>query len=181
MPIERWWAPPSAGEIVVLDDVLPAALDVGCGPARHVLALDARGVTAVGLDSSTEAVRAARARGAVVHHGSIFDVVPGAGTWGSALLFDGNIGIGGDPVALLDRVRRVLRPRRARSGGGRATPGAHRRTRGARRLALGPRGRLVPVGPVSAADLGRLAGASGFRLAALVETEGRWFGRLERT
>ena len=110
MPIERWWAPPSAGELAVLDDAVPAALDVGCGPARHVLALAARGVSAIGLDTSDEAVRAARARGAAVHHGSIFDEVPGAGTWGSALLFDGNIGIGGDPEALLARVRRVLRP-----------------------------------------------------------------------
>ena len=181
MPIERWWAPPSAGEIVVLDDVLPAALDVGCGPARHVLALDARGVTAVGLDSSTEAVRAARARGAVVHHGSIFDVVPGAGTWGSALLFDGNIGIGGDPVALLDRVRRVLRPR------GRALVEVEPPQVRTAALVVragspsGPVGDWFPWAQVSAADLGRLAGASGFRLAALVETEGRWFGRLERT
>lgn len=75
MPIERWWAPPSAGEHAVLDDAMSAALDVGCGPARHVLALEARGVVAAGLDSSDEAVRAARSRGATVHHRSIFDEV----------------------------------------------------------------------------------------------------------
>jgi len=180
MPIQRWWAPPSPGELAILDLALPAALDVGCGPARHVLALEARGVRAAGLDSSEEAVRAARARGASVHHGSIFDEVPDGGSWGSALLFDGNIGIGGDPEVLLDRVRRVLRAR------GRALvevePPEVRTASFVVRVGspAGPVGDWFPWAQVSATDLPRLAAASGFGLAALVEAEGRWFGRLER-
>ncbi len=180
MPIERWWALPSAGEQAVLDDAVPAALDVGCGPARHVLALAARGVPAAGLDSSDEAVRAARSRGAAVHHGSVFDVVPSAGAWGTVLLFDGNVGIGGDPGALLGRVRQVLRP------GGRALVEVERPAVASASLLVraaspaGPVGDWFPWAQVSAADLGSLAGAGGFALAWLREIEGRWFGRLDR-
>jgi SAM-dependent methyltransferase len=180
MPIERWWAPPSAGEREVLDDARSAALDVGCGPARHVLDLVARGVLAVGLDSSDEAVRAARSRGARVVHGSIFDRVPAAGEWGTALLFDGNIGIGGDPASLLERVHQVLRP------GGRvlvevAPPGVTSASLMVRASSqAGPVGDWFPWAQVSAADLDRLSTEAGFELASLREIEGRWYGRLER-
>ena len=180
MPIERWWAPPSAGEHAVLDDALSATLDVGCGPARHVLALEARGIVAAGLDSSDEAVRAARSRGATVHHRSIFDDVPWAGVWGTALLFDGNVGIGGDPAALLARVHRMLRP------GGRALVEVEPPVVATASLLVraascaGPVGDWFPWAQVSAADLGRLAADTGFRVARLRRIEGRWFGRLER-
>jgi hypothetical protein len=36
--------------------------------------------------------------------------VPGAGTWRTALLLDGNIGIGGAPAGLLRRAGELLRP-----------------------------------------------------------------------
>ncbi len=38
----------------------------------------------------------------------MFARIPGSGTWGSALLLDGNIGIGGAPDALLVRLRQLL-------------------------------------------------------------------------
>jgi hypothetical protein len=41
---------------------------------------------------------------------SVFDRVPGAGRWSSALLLDGNLGIGGHPEALLERVASLLQP-----------------------------------------------------------------------
>ena len=41
---------------------------------------------------------------------SVFDPLPGTGRWATALLFDGNVGIGGDPARLLRRVRRAARP-----------------------------------------------------------------------
>jgi hypothetical protein len=41
---------------------------------------------------------------------SIFDRLPGAGRWRSALLLDGNIGIGGRPDALLRRLVGLLAP-----------------------------------------------------------------------
>ena len=40
----------------------------------------------------------------------VFGPLPGEGRWDTALLADGNIGIGGDPVALLARVRELLAP-----------------------------------------------------------------------
>jgi len=86
-------------------------LDVGCGPGRHVLALARRGVAGLGLDIDRSLVRLARSRGAPVAEASIFGPVPAAGTWATALLLDGNIGIGADPVALLAAVASVLAPR----------------------------------------------------------------------
>jgi hypothetical protein len=41
--------------------------------------------------------------------GSVFAPVPGAGHWRTALLLDGNIGIGGHPASLLARLRSLLR------------------------------------------------------------------------
>ena len=40
----------------------------------------------------------------------VFDDVPREGRWGTALLADGNVGISGDPVHLLRRVRQLLQP-----------------------------------------------------------------------
>jgi hypothetical protein len=74
------------------------------------VALAELGVPVLGIDITAVALRAARARGALVLERSVFDRVPASGRWGSALLLDGNIGIGGDPVALLRRVVRLLRP-----------------------------------------------------------------------
>ena len=54
------------------------------------------------------AVELARNRGAQAIVGSIFDHVPGAGAWRTALLLDGNIGIGGAPERLLSRVGSLL-------------------------------------------------------------------------
>jgi hypothetical protein len=38
------------------------------------------------------------------------DRLPGEGRWGSVLLMDGNIGIGGDPLDLLRRCAELVRP-----------------------------------------------------------------------
>jgi len=83
-------------------------LDVGCGPGRHLHALAARGVFALGVDLSPVAVDLARGGGARAIVASIFDELPGAGTWRTALLLDGNIGIGGDPARLLARIGTLL-------------------------------------------------------------------------
>ncbi|MGX6448211.1 class I SAM-dependent methyltransferase [Patulibacter sp. S7RM1-6] len=110
MPIGRWLAPAGAVDERALDRAVGPVLDVGCGPGRHVHALDRRGVVAVGVELSPTAVRHARSGGARVIEGSIFDVAPDAGCWATALLLDGNIGIGGDPEALLRRVAGLLCP-----------------------------------------------------------------------
>ncbi|MFD9359660.1 hypothetical protein [Streptomyces sp. NPDC060031] len=41
---------------------------------------------------------------------SVFDPLPDEGRWGTALLIDGNIGIGGAPRRLPQRVREVVAP-----------------------------------------------------------------------
>ncbi|AWB93798.1 class I SAM-dependent methyltransferase [Aeromicrobium chenweiae] len=87
-----------------------ATLDVGCGPGRLVGEISRRDVPALGIDVSIEAVRQTRYRGASALLGDIFKTVPGEGTWQYALLADGNLGIGGDPVRLLTRLRDVLTP-----------------------------------------------------------------------
>lgn len=83
-------------------------IDVGCGPGRLVGELAGRGIPSLGIDVSSEAVRQARGRGAYALCQDVFSHVPGEGEWAYALLADGNVGIGGDPVRLLTRVREVL-------------------------------------------------------------------------
>ncbi len=110
LPAHRWIEAPSPSDERLLERVDGPVLDVGCGPGRHVLALAHAGVVALGIDISPPAIELARRRGAPVLQRSIFDRVPGAGRWGTALLLDGNIGIGGCPVTLLHRVASLLRP-----------------------------------------------------------------------
>lgn len=87
-----------------------ATIDIGCGPGRLVAELAARQVPAMGIDVSSEAIRQTRVRGALALRRDVFGVIPGQGRWVYALLADGNLGIGGDPVRLLDRLRQVLTP-----------------------------------------------------------------------
>jgi hypothetical protein len=75
-----------------------------------VAAISARGVPAMGIDVSAEAVRQTRVRGAWAQHSDVFAELPGEGRWVTALLADGNLGIGGDPVRLLRRLTEVLAP-----------------------------------------------------------------------
>ena len=95
-------------------------LDLGCGPGRHLAALRALGKRGLGVDLSPVAVALARDRGADAINGSLWANVPG--TWRTILLLDGNIGIGGNPVALLRRAGELLAaarrdPRRDRPAG----------------------------------------------------------------
>lgn len=69
---------------------------------------DRRGITALGTDVSGTAVRLTRQRGGMAIRRDVFQRLPGEGRWRHALLVDGNIGIGGDPVALLRRVFQLL-------------------------------------------------------------------------
>jgi hypothetical protein len=71
-------------------------------------ALVARGVVALGVDVSPVAVRLTLDRGAPALRRDVFGRLPGEGRWRHALLVDGNLGIGGDPVRLLRRVRELL-------------------------------------------------------------------------
>lgn len=108
--LARWIAPADAVDERALAWLRGPVLDVGCGPGRHLHALARRGVFGLGVDLSAVAVGLARGAGARAIVASIFDELPGTGTWQSALLLDGNIGIGGDPTRLLRRIRGLLTP-----------------------------------------------------------------------
>jgi SAM-dependent methyltransferase len=177
LALHCWLGPLTAADAAVLERTRGPVLDVGCGPGRHVLALARRGRLALGVDVAPAAVRVARLRGARVIEASVFDGIPGAGTWGSALLLDGNIGIGGDPVALLARLRELLRPdgevlvELAPSGVAATSERIH--------LELGDlHSRSFAWAYVGVDAVDAPARAAGFAVAERWQDGGRWFARL---
>jgi SAM-dependent methyltransferase len=177
LDLARWTCPITGADDSVLARAAGPVLDVGCGPGRHVRALTRRGVFALGLDASPEAVRVARAHGTEVLHGSIFDELPGAGSWGTALLLDGSIGIGGHPVALLRRVAELLVPGGAILVEG-EPPGTPTRSVRARVHAGAGHGPSFPWALVGSHDLAALGRAAGLRRARSWTEGGRWFAEL---
>lgn len=105
---ERWRALPDPGDELLLSSCVGPTLDIGCGPGRLTAALTERGIAALGTDVSAVAVRLTIEAGAPAVRRDVFDPQPAEGRWRHALLADGNIGIGGDPVRLLGRVRELL-------------------------------------------------------------------------
>ena len=106
--VERFLAAADATDHAVLARSRGPVLDVGCGPGRMVRAALLAGRAALGVDVSPAAVRRATAQGLPVLHRSVFDPLPREGDWGTVLLLDGNVGIGGDPLRLLARVGVLL-------------------------------------------------------------------------
>ncbi|MFD1658687.1 class I SAM-dependent methyltransferase [Streptomyces caeni] len=111
LEVERWCARADAVDLDVLDRCEGTVLDVGCGPGRLAAELAARGRTALGIDVNEAAVEHTIRLGGQALRRSVFEPLPGEGRWGTVLLMDGNIGIGGDPTALLERAVGLLRPR----------------------------------------------------------------------
>ncbi|WP_329304198.1 class I SAM-dependent methyltransferase [Streptomyces sp. NBC_00659] len=110
LEVERWCARADAVDLQLLAYCEGAVLDVGCGPGRLVAELAARGRPSLGIDVSEAAVaRTVRLGGRALHR-SVFEQLPSEGRWGTVLLVDGNIGIGGDPAALLRRTAELLAP-----------------------------------------------------------------------
>jgi hypothetical protein len=73
-------------------------------------ALSLSGRPALGIDTSEVAVQSSRDRGGLALHRQVFERLPAEGRWGTVLLIDSNIGIGGDVEALLRRCCDLLRP-----------------------------------------------------------------------
>ncbi len=110
LPVSVWTSDEAPGDRGLLARCRGPVLDVGCGPGRLAAALMARGIPALGVDIAPGAVALARSRGAVVLERSVYERLPGERRWTTALLADGNVGIGGNPVRLLSRVRDLLAP-----------------------------------------------------------------------
>lgn len=110
LDVGRWLAGPDRADDSVLDRCCAPVIDIGCGPGRLVSSLSNRGVPALGVDIAEAAVALTRGHGTPVLLRSVFHDLPGEGRWPTALLIDGNIGIGGDPLRLLQRVRTLLAP-----------------------------------------------------------------------
>ena len=110
LPVHLWsrTADASDHDLVALCD--GPTLDIGCGPGRLTEALATHGHITLGIDVVPAAVAMTVERGVPAMRRDVFDPLPGEGRWHTALLADGNIGIGGDPVRLLQRVRTVLVP-----------------------------------------------------------------------
>ncbi len=115
LPIARWMGgDASSVEDRVTDTSLLGycsgpTLDLGCGPGRLTEGLVRRGVPALGVDTSREAVDMTVGRGGKAVLRDLFEPLPNAGDWSCVLLADGNIGIGGDPVRLLRRAAELIR------------------------------------------------------------------------
>jgi SAM-dependent methyltransferase len=176
-PLGRWLGPVDAADRSMLARVSGTALDLGCGPGRLVGELARRGVHALGVDISADAVHLARRAGAAVLRRSLFSPLPGEGHWDTVLLADGNVGIGGDPGALLRRCRRLLAP------GGRAVveveePGTGlvctrlRLERGAEATSW------FDWASIGVDALPATAASAGLRVHECWERSGRWFATL---
>ncbi|WP_406829891.1 methyltransferase domain-containing protein [Pedococcus sp. KACC 23699] len=111
LPVRSWTGQASRSDRFLLDHCDGSTIDLGCGPGRLAAELRDRGHSVLGVDASPTALAEARRRGVPVVCGSLFDPVPGEGTWDTALLADGNIGIGGDPSDLLARARQLIHDR----------------------------------------------------------------------
>ncbi|MEO9325388.1 class I SAM-dependent methyltransferase [Nocardioides sp. C4-1] len=110
LPMTAWTREADDADRAVLALCDGPVLDVGCGPGRMAAALTRADVLALGIDVVPEAVVQAVGRGAPALRRSVFEKLPGEGRWKTCLLADGNVGIGGDPVGLLSRLREVLAP-----------------------------------------------------------------------
>lgn len=108
--VRSWCEEASPVERSLLQSLQGPVLDVGCGPGRLLAAAQPLGLAALGIDTSAEAVRRARDRGARALEQSVFAPVPQTGNWQSVILLDGNIGIGGSVAALLGRCRQLVAP-----------------------------------------------------------------------
>ena len=174
LAVERWRTDADDVEHQLLARLPDPVLDVGCGPGRIVAALAGAGRVALGVDPSPAAVHEAGRRRAPALRRSVFDPLPGEGRWGTVLLLDGNVGIGGDPVALLRRAAELIRP------AGVVVlevdpPGSPTRALTVRVEAGGRTGPWFPWARVSADAVDALAARAGLRSTRVAPAGARWF------
>ncbi|MDQ6934501.1 MAG: methyltransferase domain-containing protein [Actinomycetota bacterium] len=180
LPVASWTAPVSGTDLAILSACVGPTLDIGCGPGRFTAALAARGQVVLGIDLVAEAVNQTRQRGASALQRNVFDPLPGEGRWQTALLADGNIGIGGDPVALLGRARELVAPY-GRIVVDLAPHGNGWRVHEAWLECAGSSSARFPWSVVAPEALPELASRAGLRVEVIRRFEDRWFGVLVRS
>lgn len=173
LPMHQWVREADADDLALLALCEGPTLDVGCGPGRLTSALARSGQVALGIDVVLEAVDQTRSRGGAAVLRNVYDALPGEGRWRTALLADGNLGIGGDPVALLRRAREVIEP------GGRVVvevhaPGTTSRTVWATLECATVRSRPFRWSVLSVDDVDDVAGRAGLRVSAVERLGERW-------
>ena len=107
--IAGYFAPQSdwfAVEREAMREARGRVLDIGCGPGRHALHLQKRGLRVVGIDASATQVALARIRGLrEVYQASVWRLPKGLGVFDTVILMGNNLGLPGD----LPEMRRFLR------------------------------------------------------------------------
>lgn len=173
-----WHAPATTAERALLAGATAPVLDLGCGPGRLVAAAAESGLVALGIDTSPLAVASARDRGLAVLQRSVFDPLPGEGRWGTVLLMDGNVGIGGDPRRLLARAGVLV--------GGHGRIVVEVGPPGSETVAVDTRvehgeevSNWFPWAWVAADDLAGFAAEAGLACRELRCLDGRWLGLLD--
>lgn len=180
LPVGRWTSDADQADDAFLDHCMGPTLDIGCGPGRMTARLEALGHPALGVDVVPEAVARARSRGVSAILRDVFARLPGEGRWASAILADGNVGIGGDPVVLLRRVHELLAPQ-GRLVAEVAPPGSGRRTITAVLECAGVRSRPFRWSVVGADAVGDLAAETGFEIEGPAHPHGpRWCAVLRK-
>lgn len=171
LDVARYAAAPDATDTALLDRCTGPTLDIGCGPGRLSAELARRGIPSLGVDVAPVALLLARAAGATTLRRSVFDPLPGEGRWPHALLIDGNIGIGGDPAALLTRVKALLMP----TGGELVVETASEDVDERHRLRVDGRGAALPWARLGTAALRAVAEQLGYAVSAQWQSQDRHF------
>ena len=112
LPVHNWLVGAQTDTIfdrAIVDLCTGPTIDLGCGPGRLLVGLVQRGLPALGVDKSATAVELARNSGVPALCSDLFGPLPGMGRWQTALLADGNVGLGGDPWRVLRRAGELLR------------------------------------------------------------------------
>ena len=177
LPVTRWLRAADPDDHLLLDACEGPTLDIGCGPGRMAAALRSRGASVLGVDVVAEAVAQTRERGVPALLRDVFATLPGEGRWSTALLADGNVGIGGDPVALLARARGLVRP------GGRVVvdlepPGHGVTTSWTRLRCAGAESKPFRWARVCAEAVHHVAADAGLRVLDSGSTDHRWYAVL---
>jgi SAM-dependent methyltransferase len=179
MEVGRWIEPDEIDAALVAG-TRGSVLDLGCGPGRLVRTAVLQGRIVLGVDVSEAATLHAAAQGLPVLRRSVFAALPGTGGWGAVLLADGNIGIGGDPAALLARCAELVEPAGRVHVETDPDPEHERHYLARLSDAAGRRGPVFPWSEVGAARLAVIAQDAGLVVDDVWSRGGRSFSVLRR-